>query len=210
MHFKSTWNALKQSTVTFWVQIFYFDFGKPSNWWIWVKFTYSEKATKVCEIFTLLLSYVVPVKSKVKTLLNCVVFSEYMNFNLKIENNRTWFFFSFIAVVKGTAKMKISSNRKDSTREDDDIDGHDSMTEARSPSNSISSQHDPVQPPPVKEAPKSPGPASTTSTTSSSAAAVASATLAAAAALPPQVPSAATTASSKPSKSQSSTSAASS
>lgn len=115
----------------------------------------------------------------------------------------------FIAVVKGTAKMKISSNRKDSTREDDDIDGHDSMTEARSPSNSISSQHDPVQPPPVKEAPKSPGPASTTSTTSSSAAAVASATLAAAA-LPPQVPSAATTASSKPSKSQSSTSAASS
>ena len=128
--------------------------------------------------------------------------------NLKMVNNLTWVFFSFIAVVKGTAKMKISSNRKDSTREDDDIDGHDSMTEARSPSNSISSQHDPVQPPPVKEAPKSPGPASTTSTTSSSAAA-ASATLAAAA-LPPQVPSAATTASSKPSKSQSSTSAASS
>lgn len=119
----------------------------------------------------------------------------------------------FIAVVKGTAKMKTSSNRKDSTREDDDMDGHDSMTEARSPSNSISSQHDPVQPPPVKEAPKSPGPASTTSTTSSSSAAVAaaaaSATLAAAA-QPPQVPSAATTASSKPSKSQSSTSAASS
>ena len=156
-NFKSTWNALKQCTVTFWVQI-YFEFGKPSN--------------------------------------------------LKIVNNLTCFFFSFIAVVKGTAKMKISSNRKDSTREDDDIDGHDSMTEARSPSNSISSQYYPVQPPPVKEAPKSPGPASTTSTTSSSAAA-ASATLAAAA-LPPQVPSAATTASSKPSKSQSSTSAASS
>ena len=31
-----------------------------------VKFIYSEKATKFCEIFTLLLSYVVPVKSKVK------------------------------------------------------------------------------------------------------------------------------------------------
>ena len=30
------------------------------------KFIYSEKATKFCEIFTLLLSYVVPVKSKVK------------------------------------------------------------------------------------------------------------------------------------------------
>ena len=33
-----------------------------------VKFIYSEKATKFCEIFTLLLSYVVPVKSKVKPL----------------------------------------------------------------------------------------------------------------------------------------------
>ena len=31
-----------------------------------IKFIYSEKATKFCEIFTLLLSYVVPVKSKVK------------------------------------------------------------------------------------------------------------------------------------------------
>ena len=31
-----------------------------------LKFIYSEKATKFCEIFTLLLSYVVPVKSKVK------------------------------------------------------------------------------------------------------------------------------------------------
>ena len=30
------------------------------------KLIYSEKATKFCEIFTLLLSYVVPVKSKVK------------------------------------------------------------------------------------------------------------------------------------------------
>ena len=35
--------------------------------WAWlVKFIYSEKATNFCEIFTLLLSYVVPVKSKVK------------------------------------------------------------------------------------------------------------------------------------------------
>ena len=32
-----------------------------------------------CEIFTILLSYVVPVKSKVKISQNCVVFSEYMN-----------------------------------------------------------------------------------------------------------------------------------
>ena len=46
-----------------------------------LKFIYSEKATKFCEIFTLLLSYVLPVKSKVKILQNFVAFSEYMNFN---------------------------------------------------------------------------------------------------------------------------------
>ena len=47
-----------------------------------VKFIYSEKATKFSEIFTLLLSYVVPpVKSKVKISQNFVAFSEYMNFN---------------------------------------------------------------------------------------------------------------------------------
>ena len=45
-----------------------------------LKFIYSEKATKVCKIFTLLLSYVVPVKSKVKILQNFVAFSGYMNF----------------------------------------------------------------------------------------------------------------------------------
>ena len=45
-----------------------------------VKIIYSEKATKFCEMFTLLLSYVVPVKSKVKISQNFVAFSEYMNF----------------------------------------------------------------------------------------------------------------------------------
>ena len=47
------------------------------------KFIYSEKATKFCEIFTLLLSYVVPIKSKVKISQNFVAFSEYMNFTSK-------------------------------------------------------------------------------------------------------------------------------
>ena len=46
----------------------------------YLKFIYSEKATKFCEISTLLLSYLVPVKSKVKILQNFVAFSEYMNF----------------------------------------------------------------------------------------------------------------------------------
>ena len=47
---------------------------------MFLKFIYYEKATKFCEIFTLLLPYVVPVKSKVKILQNFVAFSEYMNF----------------------------------------------------------------------------------------------------------------------------------
>ena len=50
-----------------------------------LNFKYYEKATKVCEIFTLLLSYVVvvPVKSKpVKISQNFVAFSEYMNFKV--------------------------------------------------------------------------------------------------------------------------------
>ena len=44
-----------------------------------LKFIYSEKATKFCEIFTLLLTTVHTVKSKVKISQNVVAFSEYMN-----------------------------------------------------------------------------------------------------------------------------------
>ena len=40
----------------------------------------SRRPQNFFEIFTLLLSYVVPVKSKVKILQNFVAFSEYMNF----------------------------------------------------------------------------------------------------------------------------------
>ena len=46
-----------------------------------LKFIYSEKATKFCKIFTLLLSDVVPVKRKVKISQNFVTFLEYLNFN---------------------------------------------------------------------------------------------------------------------------------
>ena len=52
-----------------------------------LKFVYSGKATKFCEISTLLLSYVVPVTSKVKISQNFVAFSEYMNFNKKLLSN---------------------------------------------------------------------------------------------------------------------------
>ena len=54
-------------------------------WWkckLFLKFIYSEKATKFCEIITLLLSYVVLVKSKVNISQNFLAFSEYMNFNI--------------------------------------------------------------------------------------------------------------------------------
>ena len=50
-----------------------------------LKFIYSEKATKVCEISTLLFSYVVPVKSKVEISQNFVAFSEYMNFKIRLQ-----------------------------------------------------------------------------------------------------------------------------
>ena len=53
---------------------------KPENRFL--KFIYSEKATKFCEISLLLLSYVVSVKSKVNISQKFVAFSEYMNFNV--------------------------------------------------------------------------------------------------------------------------------
>ena len=46
----------------------------------YLKFIYSEKATKFCKIFPLLLTTVHTVKSKGKISQNFVAFSEYMNF----------------------------------------------------------------------------------------------------------------------------------
>ena len=45
-----------------------------------LKFIYSEKATKFCEIFTLLLTGTTQDKSKVQISQTFVAFSEYMNF----------------------------------------------------------------------------------------------------------------------------------
>ena len=47
-----------------------------------LKFPYSEKATKVCEIFPLLLTVCTAVKSKGKISQNFVAFLEYMNFSV--------------------------------------------------------------------------------------------------------------------------------
>ena len=49
-----------------------------------LKFVYSEKAAKFCEISTLLLSRVHTDKCKVEISQNFVAFSEYMNFNVKV------------------------------------------------------------------------------------------------------------------------------
>ena len=60
------------------------------NIWIFrafleVKFMYSEKATKYCEISLLLLTVCSVVKSKGKISQNFVAFSEYMNFTEKMQ-----------------------------------------------------------------------------------------------------------------------------
>ena len=49
---------------------------------IGLKFIYSEKATKFCEISTVDLSYVVTVKSTAEISQKCVAFSEYKNFTV--------------------------------------------------------------------------------------------------------------------------------
>ena len=78
-------------------------FSKKIGWNLQytVKFIYSEKATKYCKISTLLLSYVVPVKSKVGILQNFVAFSEYMNF----KNRDYW---SFLLLLKVTLILQFS------------------------------------------------------------------------------------------------------
>ena len=47
-----------------------------------LKYRYSEKATKFGGISTILLPYVVPVKSKMEISSNLVAFLEYMNFTV--------------------------------------------------------------------------------------------------------------------------------
>ena len=60
-----------------------------------LKFLYSEKATKFCEIFPLILTTVHTVKSKGEISQNFVAFSEYMNFTFcdlwKLEKKVTLF-----------------------------------------------------------------------------------------------------------------------
>ena len=64
-----------------------------------IRFIYSEKVKKFCENFTLLLSYVVPAKSKVKISQNFVAFLEYMNFNVIIITMAGQFIYNFQSPV---------------------------------------------------------------------------------------------------------------
>ena len=52
---------------------------------VYIKFIYSEEATKFCEISTVDLSYVVTVKSTVEISQNFLAFSEYVNFNILLR-----------------------------------------------------------------------------------------------------------------------------
>ena len=78
-----------------------------------LKFIYSEKATKFCEISTVDLSYVVTVKSTVEVSQKFVAFSEYMNFNLifllPYILSSLFAFFSFLSCLR--KHEKIQQNR---------------------------------------------------------------------------------------------------
>ena len=65
---------MRCKTLQLWIWKYHHQLQKSSM------FIYSEKAKKLCEIFTLLLTTVNTVKSKMKILQNFVAFSEYMNF----------------------------------------------------------------------------------------------------------------------------------
>ena len=58
----------------------------------YVKFIYSEKATKFFEISTNYLSYVLRVKLLVEISQNFVAFSEYMNFMYSVGGRREQYF----------------------------------------------------------------------------------------------------------------------
>ena len=80
-------NFFLQINLRMWSMFNPFGQARINVLWLYsLKFIYSEKATKFCEISTIDLSYVVPVKSTVEISQNFVVFSEYMNFKCLVIN----------------------------------------------------------------------------------------------------------------------------
>ena len=70
-----------------------------------LKFIYSEKATKFCEIFILLLSYVVPFNSKVEISQDSMAFSENMNFK-RLLAPKCFFLIKQVCCVHCSTKLK--------------------------------------------------------------------------------------------------------
>ena len=86
---RSSWTKRKQ-----WGQWYFegskekFDITIPmEKWFVLKKFIYSEKTTKLWEIFTLLLTGTTLDKSKVKISQSFVALTEYMNFKMVIKSN---------------------------------------------------------------------------------------------------------------------------
>ena len=72
-----------------------------------LKFIHSEKATKFCEIFPLLLTVCTVVRSKGKISQNFMAFSEYMNFNSKEKSTKIW-----TQTITGTLAKRWLWNKK--------------------------------------------------------------------------------------------------
>ena len=82
-----------------------------------LKFIYSEKATKFCEIFPLLLTVCTAVKSKGKILQNFVAFSEHMNFKYlnklsakSISNIPAWIAISKVGKFSNSEAVQSSKS----------------------------------------------------------------------------------------------------
>ena len=88
-----------------------------------LKFIYSEKATKFCEISNVDLSYVVPVQSKVEISQNFVAFSEYMIFINSINRRGNVsplatsdphvlkFYYILVCILVATHKTKVQTKQ---------------------------------------------------------------------------------------------------
>ena len=76
---------------------------------VFVKFLFSEKATKFCVISTVDLSYVVMVKSTVEISKQFVTFSEYMNFIISMYSCR--YFRYQLGDGKAISERRLSPER---------------------------------------------------------------------------------------------------
>ena len=79
-YFRIAWKSMKRPSFLWCCSLSFKRQGAKQASFLEVKFIYSEKATKFCEISTLILSVCTVDKSKVEILQIFVAFSEYTNF----------------------------------------------------------------------------------------------------------------------------------